>query len=157
MRRSAPWFAVLVAALAYPIAVLAGGGAHFPSRADCVHVARADGDLKVVFGRFEYARDASSTLDHVLKSGFKGSLIEPDDPKWIHRDEDVRVPTQAWVHRARYIGPKGRRPAEELHGKEGLPRLATHAKLASRRLLVPDENVSWNLTAIPAAIRIARA
>jgi hypothetical protein len=23
-------------------------------------------------------------------------------------------------------------------------------------LLVPDENVSWNLTAIPAAIRIAR-
>jgi glycosyltransferase involved in cell wall biosynthesis len=26
----------------------------------------------------------------------------------------------------------------------------------SRRLLVPDENVSWNVTAIPAAIRIAR-
>ena len=30
------------------------------------------------------------------------------------------------------------------------------AKLVSRRLLVPDENVSWNLTAIPAAIKIAR-
>ena len=30
------------------------------------------------------------------------------------------------------------------------------AQLAGRRLLVPDENVSWNLTAIPAAIRIVR-
>lgn len=89
--------------------------------------------------------------------GIETHVLAPDDPKWIHRDEELRVPTQAWVHRARYIGPKGRRPAEELHGKAGLPRLATHARLASRRLLVPDENVSWNLTAIPAAIRIARA
>ena len=30
-------------------------------------------------------------------------------------------------------------------------------QLAGRRLLVPDENVSWNLTAIPAAIRIVEA
>ena len=30
------------------------------------------------------------------------------------------------------------------------------ARLAGRRLLVPDENVSWNLTAIPAAIRIVK-
>ena len=89
--------------------------------------------------------------------GIETHVLAPDDPKWIHRDEELRVPTQAWVHRARYIGPKGRRPAEELHGKAGLPLLATHARLASRRLLVPDENVSWNLTAIPAAIRIARA
>jgi glycosyltransferase involved in cell wall biosynthesis len=89
--------------------------------------------------------------------GIETHVLAPDDPKWIHRDEGLRVPTQAWVHRARYIGPKGRLPAEELHGKEGLPRLATHARLASRRFLVPDENVSWNLTAIPAAIRIARA
>jgi glycosyltransferase involved in cell wall biosynthesis len=60
------------------------------------------------------------------------------------------------VHRARYIGPIGRKPAEELHGKEGLARYATHARLLGRRALVPDENVSWNLTAIPAAIRIVR-
>jgi glycosyltransferase involved in cell wall biosynthesis len=88
--------------------------------------------------------------------GVETHVLAPDDPKWIHRDEDLRAPTQAWVHRARYVGPKGRRPAEELHGKTGLPLLATQARLASRRLLVPDENVSWNLTAIPAAIRIAR-
>ena len=88
--------------------------------------------------------------------GIETHVLAPDDPKWIHRDEDLRVPTQAWVHRARYLGPKGRKPAEELHGKTGLPLLATQARLASRRLLVPDENVTWNLTAIPAAIRIAR-
>ncbi len=67
------------------------------------------------------------------------------------------MPTQAWIHRARYVGPKGRKPAEELHGTEGLSRALVHARLASRRLLVPDEAVTWNLTAIPAAIRIARS
>src|SRR5688572_11601768 len=88
--------------------------------------------------------------------GIETHVLAPDDPKWIHEDADLRVPTQAWVHRARYLGPKGRKPAEELYGKEGLERALVQAKLASRRLLVPDENVSWNLTAIPAAIRIAR-
>jgi glycosyltransferase involved in cell wall biosynthesis len=88
--------------------------------------------------------------------GVETHVLAPDDPKWIHRDDHVLVPTQAWVHRARYLGPRGRKPAEELHGKTGLPLLATQARLASRRLLVPDENVSWNVTAIPAAIRIAR-
>ena len=88
--------------------------------------------------------------------GIETHVLAPDDSKWIHQDADLRQPTQAWVHRARYVGPKGRKPAEELHGKEGLERALVQAKLASRRLLVPDENVSWNLTAIPAAIRIAR-
>jgi glycosyltransferase involved in cell wall biosynthesis len=88
--------------------------------------------------------------------GIETHVLAPDDPKWIHEDAELRVPTQAWVHRARYVGPRGRRPAEELHGKEGVSRALVHAKLASRRLLVPDENVSWNLTAIPSAIRIAR-
>src|SRR2546421_12898863 len=65
-------------------------------------------------------------------------------------------PMLAWVHRARYVGPKGRKPAEELHGTTGLERAGKQLQLAGRRLLVPDENVSWNLTAIPAAVRIAR-
>ncbi len=88
--------------------------------------------------------------------GIETHVLAPDDPKWIHEDTSLPVPTQAWVHRARFIGPKGRRPAEELHGKEGVGRAVVLARLASRRLLLPDENVSWNLTAIPAAIRIAR-
>ena len=88
--------------------------------------------------------------------GIETHVLAPDDPQWIHRDEALRVPTQAWVHRARYLGPVGRKPAEELHGKEGLARLATQTRLLGRRALVPDENVSWNLTAVPAAIRLVR-
>jgi glycosyltransferase involved in cell wall biosynthesis len=89
--------------------------------------------------------------------GIETHVLAPDDSKWIHSDSELRVPTQAWVHRVRFLGPKGRKPAEELHGKQGLARAVTQTRLAGRRLLVPDENVTWNLTAIPAAIRIARA
>ena len=41
--------------------------------------------------------------------GIETHVLAPDDSKWIHEDADLRVPTQAWVHRARYLGPKGRR------------------------------------------------
>ena len=88
--------------------------------------------------------------------GIETHVLAPDDPQWIHRDDGLRVPTQAWVHRARYLGPSGRKPAEELYGKQGLARVGTQARLFGRRALVPDENVPWNLTAIPAAIRIVR-
>jgi glycosyltransferase involved in cell wall biosynthesis len=93
---------------------------------------------------------------HLPELGIETHVLAPDDPKWIHRDDELQPPTLAWVHRVRYVGPKGRRPAEELHGTTGLDRLTRQAQLAGRRLLVPDENVSWNLTAIPAAIRIVR-
>jgi glycosyltransferase involved in cell wall biosynthesis len=93
---------------------------------------------------------------HLPELGIETHVLAPDDPKWIHRDDELQPPTLAWVHRARYLGPKGRKPAEELHGTQGLERLGVQARLAGRRLLVPDENVTWNLTAIPAAIRIAK-
>jgi glycosyltransferase involved in cell wall biosynthesis len=93
---------------------------------------------------------------HLPELGIETHVLAPDDPKWIHRDDDLQPPTLAWVHRARYLGPKGRKPAEELHGTQGLERYTKQLQLAGRRLLVPDENVSWNLTAIPAAIRLAR-
>ena len=93
---------------------------------------------------------------HLPALGVETHVLAPDDSKWIHSDAELQPPTQAWIHRARYLGPKGRRPAEELHGTRGLERAGRHARLAARRLLVPDENVSWNLTAIPAAIRIVR-
>ncbi|HEV3479976.1 MAG TPA: glycosyltransferase family 4 protein [Gaiellaceae bacterium] len=93
---------------------------------------------------------------HLPALGIETHVLAPDDPKWVHRDEELAPPTQAWVHRVRYVGPKGRLPAEELHGLQGLERAGRKAALAFRRVLVPDENVSWNLTATPAAIRIAR-
>jgi glycosyltransferase involved in cell wall biosynthesis len=94
---------------------------------------------------------------HLPELGIETHVLAPDDPRWIHRDDELQPPTLAWVHRARDLGPKGRKPAEELHGTQGLVRITRQARLAGRRLLVPDENVSWNLTAIPAAIRIVRS
>ncbi len=93
---------------------------------------------------------------HLPSLGIETHVLAPDDPKWIHRDEELTPPTQAWIHRARYIGPKGRLPAEELHGKGALERRLRMALLTYRRVLVPDENVTWNVTAIPAAIRLVR-
>ena len=94
---------------------------------------------------------------HLPALGIETHVLAPDDPKWIHRDDELEAPTQAWVHRARYVGPRGRLPAEELHGKGELERIARTALLTYRRVLIPDENVSWNATAIPTAIRIVRA
>ena len=61
--------------------------------------------------------------------GIETHVLAPDDSKWIHSDSELRVPTQAWVHRARFIGPKGRKPAEELHGKEGVSRALVYLSL----------------------------
>jgi glycosyltransferase involved in cell wall biosynthesis len=97
------------------------------------------------------------TATYLPALGIETHVLAPDDPKWVHRDDELAPPTQAWVHRARYVGPRGRIPAQELYGTTGLERLAVQARLFGRRLLVPDENVPWNLTAIPAAIRIARS
>ena len=94
---------------------------------------------------------------HLPAHGIETHVLAPDDPKWIHSDPGLAPPTHAWIHRARYIGPRARKLADDLHGTQGLARLTRQARSLSRRVLVPDENVSWNLTAIPAAIRIVRA
>ena len=66
------------------------------------------------------------------------------------------MPSQAWVHRARYVGVSGGKPSEVLAGTQGLERAVTHARLQLRRLVVPDENATWAITAIPAGIRLVR-
>ena len=88
--------------------------------------------------------------------GIETHVLAPDDPKWVHSDAELALPTQAWVHRARYVGPKGRRLADELHGRSGVDLARRRVSSLGRRLLVPDENVTWNMTAIPKAIAIAR-
>ena len=92
---------------------------------------------------------------HLPAHGIETHVLAPENQDWV-RDEELALPTQAWVHRVRYVGPKGDKPAERLHGKEGLARVATQAQLLGRRLLVPDENIPWSTAALPAAIRIAR-
>jgi glycosyltransferase involved in cell wall biosynthesis len=88
--------------------------------------------------------------------GIETHVLAPDDPRWIHRDDGLRSPTQAWVHRSRYVGVSGGKPSEVLAGTTGLERLTTHARLQLRRFVVPDENATWAITAIPAGIRIVR-
>jgi glycosyltransferase involved in cell wall biosynthesis len=94
---------------------------------------------------------------HLPAHGIETHVLAPDDAKWIHSDPDPVPPTLAWIHRARYLGPRARKLADELHGRSGLDRLSRQAWSLSRRALVPDESVIWNLTAIPAAVRIVRA
>jgi glycosyltransferase involved in cell wall biosynthesis len=81
---------------------------------------------------------------HLPALGIETHVLAPDDPKWVHEDAELAPPSQAWVHRARFVGPGSREGA-----RGGMA-------LAFRRALVPDAAVTWNLTAVPAAIRIAR-
>ena len=94
---------------------------------------------------------------HLPAHGIETHVLAPEDPKWINVDDELQPPTQAWVHRVRYLGPQSRRLAEELHGRSGLDLAQRQVRTFASRLLVPDENVTWNLTAIPAALRITRA
>ena len=94
---------------------------------------------------------------HLPALGIETHVLAPDDPKWLYSDPGLAPPTQAWIHRARYLGPRAHRLADELHGRSGLDLLSRQARSLSRRVLVPDENVAWNLTAIPAAVRIVRS
>jgi glycosyltransferase involved in cell wall biosynthesis len=96
------------------------------------------------------------TATHLPAFGIETHVLAPDDPKWLHRDEELRPPTQAFVHRAPYLGPRARLPAEELHGLEGAERMLAQAKLAYRRVLLPDASVTWLPTAIPAAVRLVK-
>jgi glycosyltransferase involved in cell wall biosynthesis len=94
---------------------------------------------------------------HLPSFGIETHVLVPDDPKWVHHDDEVRPPSQAWVHRARYHGPRGPIASEDLHTLEGVDRLAYQAGALFRRALVPDPFVTWAPNAIPAAIRIVRA
>jgi glycosyltransferase involved in cell wall biosynthesis len=93
---------------------------------------------------------------HLPALGIETHVLAPDDPKWVHEDADLPLPTQAWIHRARYVGPRGRRIADEQHGRSGVELALMRASTLGRRLLLPDENVTWNATAIPKALAIAR-
>ena len=96
------------------------------------------------------------TATHLPALGIETHVLAPDDAQWLHRDDELRPPTQAFVHRARYFGPRARLPAEELHGLEGPERMLAQAKLAYRRVLLPDASVTWVPTAVPAAVRLVK-
>ena len=51
------------------------------------------------------------TATHLPALGIETHVLAPDDPKWVHRDDALEAPTQAWVHRTRNFAVRGRRPA----------------------------------------------
>jgi hypothetical protein len=79
VRRLTPWLIVVVAALAYPLAVLAFSGLpDFPSRSDCVVSVTGEGEYEVVFGYRDSELEALELRDQVLAVGFSGTEIERD-------------------------------------------------------------------------------
>ena len=59
---------------------------------------------------------------HLAELGHDVHVLAPDDPKWLHRDDSLTVPEAVTVHRCRNVGPRARRPAEELARTHGLDR-----------------------------------
>jgi glycosyltransferase involved in cell wall biosynthesis len=94
---------------------------------------------------------------HLPALGIETHVLAPDMPGAVPADAELELPTQAWIHRVRYVGPRGGRPSERLLAKQGLARMGTQAALLGRRLLVPDENVPWSTFALPVAIRLVRS
>ena len=120
--------------------------------------------VKVLIVSLYFPPAGGGGVQRTLKTATHLPGARDRDPRARARRPEVGPPRrrarsrrrQAWVHRARYIGPRAACRREELHGKQGLERVGIQARLFGRRLLVPDENVPWNLTAIPAAIRIVK-
>ncbi len=93
--------------------------------------------MKVLLVSFSYPPAAGPGLDRALELaqalpalGIETHVLSREDAREGGSEQVARVPTQAWVHRARHLG--GTVPAL-------------------------DEGVTWNLTAIPAAVRLVRA
>jgi glycosyltransferase involved in cell wall biosynthesis len=93
---------------------------------------------------------------HLPALGIETHVLAPDLPDAGAAGAELELPTQAWVHRVRYVGPRAGRSSELLLDKQGLARVGTQAALLGRRLLVPDENAPWSTLATPVAIRLVR-
>ena len=95
---------------------------------------------------------------HLPAHGIETHVLAPDDPKWLH-SEPAAGAADAGLDSPRALSrptcPQARRRAARARGARSP--VAPGAARSSRRVLVPDENVGWNLTAIPAAMRIVRA
>jgi glycosyltransferase involved in cell wall biosynthesis len=86
--------------------------------------------------------------------GIEAHVLAPGNAKWLHHDEPPPALASRNVHRAPFLGPRGRLPAEELYGRRGGDRLLRKLLLTPRRFLLPDEDVTWLLTALPVVTRI---
>jgi glycosyltransferase involved in cell wall biosynthesis len=86
-------------------------------------------------------------------------VLAPDDPRFSARDPELAaaIPTGTTVHRAPYRGSSGETPTSRLARTHGVvPRLSLHARLAGRRLLLPDPEVVWVPDAVRVGVRVIR-
>jgi glycosyltransferase involved in cell wall biosynthesis len=96
---------------------------------------------------------------HLADLGIQVDVLAPDDPRFSARDPELlsAIPAGTTVHRAPYRGPSGETPASRLASTEGrAQRLALHARLAGRRLLLPDPEVVWVPEAVRVGMRVIR-
>jgi hypothetical protein len=93
---------VAVAALAYPVAVLAVDGMpRFPSRDDCAALADppADGAFLAVYDHTASLADALATRDRLVEMGFVGAEVRSDGcGRWEIANPDVVTVEQARGH-----------------------------------------------------------
>ena len=93
---------------------------------------------------------------HLLAHGFETHVLAPNDPKWIDRDEGLGFP-RGFACTGRGSSARGAAaPPRSCTACRGCSAPLGRARLLGRRLLVPDENVTWAATAIGAARRIVR-
>jgi glycosyltransferase involved in cell wall biosynthesis len=88
--------------------------------------------------------------------GIETHVLAPSNAKWLHDEEPPPALASRYLHRALFLGPRGRLPAEELYGRRGGDRLLHKLWLTPRRFLLPDEDVTWLPTALAVATRIVR-
>ncbi|MFZ0341631.1 MAG: hypothetical protein WAL31_04795, partial [Gaiellaceae bacterium] len=69
---------------------------------------------------------------HLPALGIETHVLAPDVSGSVP-DDELELPTQAWIHRVRYVGPRAGRPSEQLLDKQGVSRLGTQAALFGRK------------------------
>lgn len=98
--------------------------------------------------------------EHLPAYGVDCEVLTPVDARWLAEDPGslARIPDGLRVHRIPYRGPGNRvLPADRIAAADGtLQRAAVRARLAPRRLLVPDVDVPWLADLVPAATRLLR-
>ena len=128
----------------------------------------SDRRLRVLFVAFYFPPTSGGGIERTLRflgdlpqHGIDAEALVPTDAKWLAEDPAslARIPEGLTVHRVPYRGPSLRvLPADRLRrARPGLPRLALRARLAPQRLLVPDVNVPWLGSVVPAALKLLRS
>jgi hypothetical protein len=74
------------------------------------------------------ASSVRSFATHLPSLGIETHVLAPDDPKWIHRDDELQPPTTRLVHRARYLGRRAQNRRGAAHSTQ-LERVGVHARL----------------------------